>query len=344
MTNVSVVRLKKGKKRFEVACYKDKVLEYRRKLETNLDEVLQSPQIFLNVSKGQQAPSAEVTKAFGNASHDDIVLEILNKGELQVGERERREDLEQTRREVVNWIAGRLIDPRNRRVYAPSIIEKALDQLRQRTAQAQQHPQAQQSQQSQKQERQKSPQPQPAGSQHEQLEDRLQRLELQAEKAEKGSGPSGTNTPKEAGQDGETAKPKLPSWTGVVLGKDTKRQAQDAMRALIAWQIIPVMRARMKVRVTCHVSMLKQPATISKKVAGGGEEGSERPNAKGTVKEVISGYVEEVESQGEVGGEWEMIGLVEPGDIKPLMEFVGSETKGTGKVSILDEAIVHEGD
>ena len=338
------MRLKKGKKRFEVACYKDKVLEYRRKLETNLDEVLQSPHIFLNVSKGQQAPSAEVTKAFGKASHDDIVLEILDKGELQVGERERREDLEQTRREVVSWIAGRLIDPRNRRVYAPGIIEKALDQLRQRTAQAQQQPHAPQSQPTPKRDRQKSPPPRTPGPKHEQLEDQVQWLDLQAEKAEKGSGTPGAGTPKEAGQDGEAAKPKLPSWTGVVLGKDTKRQAQDAMRALIAWQIIPVMRARMKVRVTCHVSMLKQAAAISKKAAGEGEEGTERPTAKGTVKEVISGYVEEVESQGEVAGEWEMIGLVEPGNIKPLMEFVGSETKGTGKVSILDEAIVHEGD
>jgi len=30
LTNVSVVRLKKGGKRFEIACYKNKVLEWRK--------------------------------------------------------------------------------------------------------------------------------------------------------------------------------------------------------------------------------------------------------------------------------------------------------------------------
>lgn len=32
LTNVSVVRLKKGGKRFELACYKNKVQDYRNKL------------------------------------------------------------------------------------------------------------------------------------------------------------------------------------------------------------------------------------------------------------------------------------------------------------------------
>ena len=32
LTNVSVVRLKKGGRRFELACYKNKVLEFRHKV------------------------------------------------------------------------------------------------------------------------------------------------------------------------------------------------------------------------------------------------------------------------------------------------------------------------
>lgn len=32
LTNVSIVRLKKGGKRFELACYKNKVLEFRKKM------------------------------------------------------------------------------------------------------------------------------------------------------------------------------------------------------------------------------------------------------------------------------------------------------------------------
>ena len=52
LTNVSLVRLKKGKKRFEVACYQNKVQDYRSGVEKDLDEVLQIPRVFFNVSKG----------------------------------------------------------------------------------------------------------------------------------------------------------------------------------------------------------------------------------------------------------------------------------------------------
>ena len=37
LTNVSLVRLKKGKKRFEVACYKNTVTSFRAGNETELD-------------------------------------------------------------------------------------------------------------------------------------------------------------------------------------------------------------------------------------------------------------------------------------------------------------------
>ena len=64
LTNVSLVRYKKGKKRFELACYKNKLLEYRSGLEKDLDNVLQIPTIFLNASKGETAPNSELVKAW----------------------------------------------------------------------------------------------------------------------------------------------------------------------------------------------------------------------------------------------------------------------------------------
>ncbi|KAK4204474.1 SBDS protein C-terminal domain-containing protein [Triangularia verruculosa] len=130
LTNVSLVRLKKGKKRFEIACYKNKVMEWRSGIETDIDNVLQIPNVFLNVSKGQTAPSAELAKAFGkDVPVDDIILEILKKGEMQVGEKERSAQLERVHNEVIGMVASRLVDPRTKRVYTSSIIEKALDQL-----------------------------------------------------------------------------------------------------------------------------------------------------------------------------------------------------------------------
>lgn len=42
LTNIAVVRLKKNGKRFEVACYKNKVQNWRQGVEADLDEVLQA--------------------------------------------------------------------------------------------------------------------------------------------------------------------------------------------------------------------------------------------------------------------------------------------------------------
>lgn len=66
LTNVAVVRLKRQGKRFEIACYKNKVMSWRDKSETDIDEVLQTHEIFTNVSKGQFAKSTDLAKAFAD--------------------------------------------------------------------------------------------------------------------------------------------------------------------------------------------------------------------------------------------------------------------------------------
>jgi ribosome maturation protein SDO1 len=126
-------------------------------------------------------------------------------------------------------------------------------------------------------------------------------------------------------------------WTGVVATKSAKSQALEAMKALIAHQPIPVARARMKLRVTCSTGVLKQSVKGPKKEATDGEA-----KAPGTVKDKILSYVEQVEKQDVVGSEWEVVGFVEPGAFKGLSDFIGSETKGQGRVEVLDMAVTHE--
>lgn len=327
-TNVSIVRLKKGKKRFELACYKNKLLEYRSGAEKDLDNVLQVPTVFLSVSKAQTAPSAELSKSFGaDTPRDEILQEILRKGEVQVGERERKDILERVEKEVLDIVSGRLVDPNTKRVYTSGMISKALDQLS--SASGQQN---------------------------------------QQQSTGDGNG----------GDDEKPTQPKKPLWTGVSATRSAKSQALDAMKALIAWQPIPVMRARMRLRVTCPVSFLKQsvkaatsaaapskekeapsgnPKTNKKNKKGtkksgkggddsdieaGGEEVDASPKAPGTVKDKILNYIESVESQEVSGDEWEVVGFAEPGAFKGLNDFVGNETRGRGRVEVLDMSVTHE--
>ncbi|KAI5788922.1 SBDS protein C-terminal domain-containing protein [Peziza echinospora] len=247
LTNVSTVRIKRGKKRFELACYKNKVLDHRNNLEPDLDEVLQTPQIFSNVSKGTLASSSDLATCFPGMKTEEIILEILKKGELQVGEKEREAVLGKLEREVVGIVAERCVDPGTKRVYTPTMIEKALLEMREK---------------------------------------------------------------------------RLGGWNGVGPSKSAKAWALEAIRALVEAQVIPIARARMRVRVVL-------PAAIYKKL-----------------KAQVVGYFEVLEGEEFLGAQegWEATGLVEPGTFRVLGDLVGGETKGKGRVEVLEMADVREGE
>ncbi len=129
LTNVSVVRLRKGGKRFEIACYRNKVQDWRTRVTRRLDEVLQSRHVFLNVSKGAVAREADLREAFGTADVDAVVLEILNTGEVQVAAEERGASLEARTREVATIVAERILNPRTRAPYPVAMVEQAMSEL-----------------------------------------------------------------------------------------------------------------------------------------------------------------------------------------------------------------------
>ena len=232
-------------------------------------------------------------------------MEILKKGEVQVGEKERHAQLDRVHHEVLDIVSGKLVDPTSKRPYTTGMIEKALDQLSTQGA----------------------------------------------HKHEESSKGSETGTPANNNDDtGNAIKAKakeLPTWTGVVATKSAKSQALEAMRALIAWQPIPVTRARMRLRITCPTGILKQAiktAPPKKESQEGGPVDGEADKVPGTVKDRILSYVEQIETQDTSGQDWEVVAFVEPGAFKGLGEFIGGETKGKGRVEVLDMAVVHEGD
>lgn len=300
--------------------YKNKVLEWRQGVETDIDNVLQIPNVFLNVSKGQTAPTEDLHKAFGkNAKRDDIILEILNKGDIQVGDKERAAALERVHNEVIGIVASQLVEPRTKRVYTTGMIEKALDMLSQQAHQDK------------------------SGG---------------GDKSSNAASGPGTPAPGEAGE----SKPNPATrekhvWTGVVTTKSAKSQALEAIKALISNQPIPVARARMRLRITCATNVLKQavkaalPEAAPEEKQGKGKKGGKGKKAEddaeadtekkvtGTVKDMILGYIEQVESQDVMGSEWEVIGFVEPGAYKSLSDFIANQTKGQGNVEVLDTAV-----
>ncbi|KAM3723332.1 Ribosome maturation protein SBDS [Dirofilaria immitis] len=126
LTNVAVVRMKKCGKRFEIACYKNKVISWRNKTEKDIDEVLQTQTVFINVSKGQVAKREELNTAFGTDDQLEICKIILEKGDLQVSEKERQAQSDSSFKEIANLISNMCVNPDTKRPYSSSVIESAL--------------------------------------------------------------------------------------------------------------------------------------------------------------------------------------------------------------------------
>ncbi|CAI8506874.1 hypothetical protein ACO0OL_000817 [Hanseniaspora opuntiae] len=114
LTNVSIVKLKvtpvKGKKQqFEIACYKNKIQDYKNGIENDLDEILQINEIFNNVNKGIAASNTALKECFpqytqGNnnsVNKEKIIREILNKGEINLTNLEREHKLKNINNEIL---------------------------------------------------------------------------------------------------------------------------------------------------------------------------------------------------------------------------------------------------
>ncbi|KAJ0087250.1 hypothetical protein Patl1_08170 [Pistacia atlantica] len=129
LTNVAVVRLKKHGIRFEIACYKNKVLSWRSGVEKDLDEVLQSQTVYSNVSKGILAKSKDLIAAFGTDDQSKICLEILDKGELQVAGKERESQLSNQFRDIATIVMQKTINSETNRPYTISMIERLMHEI-----------------------------------------------------------------------------------------------------------------------------------------------------------------------------------------------------------------------
>lgn len=97
--------------------------------ETDLDEVLQIHNVFFNVSKGQVASKEDLKKCFKTEEQDKVIQEILKKGELQVAEKERSDQLETTWKDIANIVTDNCVNPQTKRPYTVTMIEKAMQDL-----------------------------------------------------------------------------------------------------------------------------------------------------------------------------------------------------------------------
>ncbi|KAL5016572.1 hypothetical protein ScPMuIL_006161 [Solemya velum] len=104
-------------------------MSWRNKVETDIDEVLQTHTVFNNVSKGEVAKVEELKRIFGTSEQTEICLQILKKGELQISEKERHSQLEAMYRDIATIVADKCVNPETNRPYTVTLIEGAMKDL-----------------------------------------------------------------------------------------------------------------------------------------------------------------------------------------------------------------------
>ena len=126
LTNVAVVRLKRGGKKFEIACYKNKVVNWRSGVEQDLSEVLQADGVYENVTRGNLAKRKDLINVFGTADYEKVCLQILKHGKLQVSSKERQVEIETMFKDIARIVTEKCINTHTKRPFTVSAIERAM--------------------------------------------------------------------------------------------------------------------------------------------------------------------------------------------------------------------------
>ena len=129
LSNVSIVKLDRRGKHFEIAVFPNKVNSWRAGLETDLDEVVQSHDIFVNVSLGKHAARSDVFKALLVDNMDDAFKIILSEGKLKLAEKERKLTIANMTKEIASIVASQCVNSNTQRPLTATMVERAMKQI-----------------------------------------------------------------------------------------------------------------------------------------------------------------------------------------------------------------------
>ena len=126
LTNIALIKYKTNGKKFEIACYKNKVLNWRNGVQNDLSEVVQNEEIYTNAAQGEVASNAILEKSFPEKTKSEILMLILEKGEMQISQKERETLMENYTNDIINIISAKIVHPKTKRVFSLENIRAAI--------------------------------------------------------------------------------------------------------------------------------------------------------------------------------------------------------------------------
>lgn len=123
-------RLKTHGATFEVLVDPDGALALRRGDSINIEEILAVEDIFENASRGDRSAEEDLIKAFATTDVAAIAEKIIKKGEISLTAEQRKQIIENKRRQVIEIIARNAINPQTKTPHPPGRIEQAMKEAK----------------------------------------------------------------------------------------------------------------------------------------------------------------------------------------------------------------------
>ncbi len=108
----------------EIKCIKPLTIR-----ETDLNEVLQINKIFRDAIKGDLVKKDEFDNTFPNMSYEDVVKLILDKGEIQISEKERNLNFQNMKNYIANIIVEKTYNKDNGLPFPQAVILQVLEDI-----------------------------------------------------------------------------------------------------------------------------------------------------------------------------------------------------------------------
>jgi len=122
-----IARLKRGGEVFEVLVDPYLARDLKEGKEVDFEQLLAVEEVFKDAKKGERASKEELQKIFGTSDVRIIARKIIIEGEVQITAEQRREMLEQKKKQIIEYIRRNTVDPRTGAPHPPTRIEMALE-------------------------------------------------------------------------------------------------------------------------------------------------------------------------------------------------------------------------
>ena len=126
----TIIKLILGNDKFELLVKPDQALEYKLGKRSDLSSVLISDEIYSDANKGSRVGSDKLNKHFKTTNTNEIIKQILSRGELNLTTDQRRKMVEEKRKQIIQYINKNYVDPKTKLPHPIQRIENALENVR----------------------------------------------------------------------------------------------------------------------------------------------------------------------------------------------------------------------